>query len=174
MTPRALHNLHLAAPDALPILRPKLANLPPPDFKAQTGKLVSSDVNACSISGQVSRHLQDLSRSRRTGNPLELAIASFLDLADAVFITLLFYSVHHVHHHVLCSDSLSPPIQAYSRLPFTDLGVSAWNIFFIFTTCHGPPRRILHLHNMSQGIHIHQNYTTLSITYHPRVTTIGP
>ena len=42
----------------------------------------------------------------------------------------------------------------------------------IFTTCRRPPRRILHLHITSQKIL--QIHTMLSITPHPRATTINP
>ena len=98
MTPRALRTRHPAAPDAPPVLRSKPANLPAPGFKVQTGKPASSDVDACPTSRQAQRRLQDLSRSRRTGSLLELAITFLLDLDDAVFITFMYsyYSVHHV------------------------------------------------------------------------------
>ena len=115
MTPHAPRNCHLAAPDAPSVLRPKPANLSPPD------------VDACPTSCQVSRRLQDLSCSRRTGSLLELSIVFLLDLANAIFITSMYSCsfMHHVDHPLLRPDFLDASVQVYSRSPFTALGPSA-------------------------------------------------
>jgi len=174
MTPRVLRNRHPVAPDAPPILRSEPANLPPPGFEAQIGKPTTSYVDACSTSRQESQGLQDLSHSCRTGSLLKLAIAFLLDFADAIFMTSMYSCsfVYHVYRSWLHPDSSDPLVQAYSRSPFTALGPSAWTYHLTFTTCHRPPRRILCLHITSQEIH--QIHITLSITHHPRVTTISP
>jgi len=96
MTICALRNCH---PDAPSILRLKPVNLLPLGFEAQTGKLTTSDVDTCPASRQLSQHFQDLSRSRRMGSLLELAIAFLPNLTDDLFITSIYSysSVHQVN-----------------------------------------------------------------------------
>ena len=82
MMPLALSNPQLIAPNEPRVLRPKPANLPPSGFETQTGGPATSNIDACLTSRQVSWCLQDLLRSRRTDNLLELAIAFLLDLPE--------------------------------------------------------------------------------------------
>ena len=129
-----------------------------------------------------------LSHSRRTGSLLELTIVFLLDLTDAVSITIspfmysysdrapcgspitlpgllgslgakpslvLHHSMMHQRKALVCPSSTHGPSHPSWSSPFT--------------TCRRPSRRILHLHIQE----IHQIYSTLSITHHQRVNTIG-
>ena len=98
--------------------------------------------------------------------------------------------MHHVDRPWLLPASPDPSVQAYSHSPFTVLvsrhepfaspnllasilhyNPSAWIFRLTFTSCCRLPCPILHMHITRQEIH--QLHTMLSITHHPRVTTIS-
>jgi len=78
--------------------------------------------------------------------------------------------VHHVNCSWLRSDSLGLSGQAYSCLSFTALGSSART--FRLTLSH--PSIVTTHPACTSWAKRHQIHTTLSITHHPELTTIGP
>jgi hypothetical protein len=151
MTICALRNCH---PDAPSILRLKPVNLLPLGFEAQTGKLTTSDVDACPASRQLSQHFQDLSRSRRMGSLLELAIAFLPNLTDDLFIMsiyLLFRAPSELSMTLPgLLGSLGPSLLVSILHHSWSIGM---NLSLDLHRIRRSRRRILHLHITSQEIH---------------------
>ena len=130
-----------------------------------------------------------------TGSLLGFAIAFLLDLTNAVFVTIL-PSMCSCSDHAWCGSPMTPPglLKSLGGKPphvlhhhmmhrhqtFCLPVITAWSIAPKLARAHPTPHvvgqhighRIRHLHITSQKIH--QIHSMLSITHHPRVTTIGP
>jgi len=112
MMSRVLH-YHLTALDALLVLRSKPVKSAAPDFKVKSVKPLLHAMHGMAHRCQRMSGLRQaltpssLSRSRRTGSLLELAIAFFLDLIDAVFITIS-PSIYSCSNRAPCGPPMTP------------------------------------------------------------------